>query len=167
MAVRYNLNSRFDKYLKVLRKEGVNAIELQKTLDELHKSFASLTQEEQKYANIFIHDVQSGVIRIESGKTFREYITEYRYNAKNDQIKKIATLLGLDEVKLRNLMDSGLNELNINEYVRFDELKNTIDKTKAKAYFEKVEGVTIPAFRVNIKTHNLLQKFIITGGFEI
>lgn len=161
------MNSRFDKYLKVLRKEGVNAIELQKTLDELHKSFASLTQEEQKYANIFIHDVQSGVIRIESGKTFREYITEYRYNAKNDQIKKIATLLGLDEVKLRNLMDSGLNELNINEYVRFDELKNTIDKTKAKAYFEKVEGVTIPAFRVNIKTHNLLQKFIITGGFEI
>ncbi|MBL0737811.1 type I restriction endonuclease subunit R [Flavobacterium sp. GN10] len=161
------MNSRFDKYLKVLRKEGVDATELQNTLDELHKSFASLTQEEQKYANIFIHDVQSGAISIESGKTFREYITEYRYNAKNDQIKKIASLFGLDELKLRNLMDSGLNEMNINEYGRFDELKNTIDKTRAKAYFEKVEGVTIPAFRVNIKTHNLLQKFIITGGFEI
>lgn len=158
------MNSRFDKYLKILRKEGVDATELQNTLDELHKSFASLTQKEQKYANIFIHDVQSGVISIESGKTFREYITEYRYNAKNDQIKKIASILGLDEVKLRNLIDSGLNEMNINEYGRFDELKNTIDKTKAKAYFEKVEGVTIPAFRVNIKTHNLLQKIIIEGG---
>jgi type I restriction enzyme R subunit len=161
------MNSRFDKYLKILRKEGVDPIQLQITLDELHKSFASLTQEEQKYANIFIHDVQSGIIHIENGKSFREYITEYQYNAKNDQIKKVATNLGLDEEKLRNLMDSNLNESNINQYGRFDELKETIDKAKAKTYFEKVEGTSIPAFKVNIKIHNLLQDFIINGGFEI
>jgi type I restriction enzyme R subunit len=161
------MNSRFDKYLKILRKEGVDPIQLQKTLDELHKSFASLTQEEQKYANIFIHDVQSGIIHIENGKSFREYITEYQYNAKNDQIKKVATSLGLDEEKLRALMDSNLNETNINQYGRFDELKDTVDKTKAKSYFEKLEGTTIPAFKVNIRIHNILEKFIIDGGFEI
>jgi type I restriction enzyme R subunit len=161
------MNSRFDKYLKILRKEGVDPIQLQKTLDELHKSFASLTQEEQKQANIFIHDVQSGIVNIENGKSFREYITEYQYNAKNDQIKKVATSLGLDEVKLRNLMDTNLNETNINQYGRFDVLKNTVDREKAKVYFEKLEGKTIPPFKVNIKVHNLLQDFIIKGGFEI
>jgi len=64
-------------------------------------------------------------------------------------------------------MSSGLTEANINEYGRFDELKNTVDKDKAKAYFEKLEGTTIPAFKVNIRVHNLLQKFIIEDGFDI
>lgn len=161
------MNTRFDKYLKELVKGDVDPLELQNTLDELYKSFAALTQEEQKYANLFIHDVQSGIAKIESGKTFREYITEYEFNVKNDQIKKISKLLGLDESKLRSLMSSGLTEANINEYGHFDELKNTVDKGKAKAYFEKVEGTTIPAFKVNIRVHNLLQKFVIEDGFDM
>ena len=161
------MNSRFEKFLKELKGDGVDSEQLQHTLDELHKSFATLTQEEQKYANIFIHDVQSGILSIESGKTFREYITEYLFNAKNDQIFRISEILGLEEVKLRNMMDSGVTEKNINEYGRFDDLKSTVDKDKAKEYFEENEGKAIPAFRVNIKFHDLLQEFIISGGFEI
>ena len=161
------MNSRFDKFLKMLRQDGVDKDQLQLTLDDLHKSFASLTQEEQKYANIFLHDVQSGNATLESSKTFREYITEYQFKAKNAEINHISQAFGLDEVKLRNLMISGISEYNINEYGRFDDLKNTIDKTKTMEYFEKLEGAKIPAFKINIKVHNLLQKFIINGGFEI
>jgi type I restriction enzyme, R subunit len=162
------MNSRFDKYIKVLRKGDVEPTELQNTLDELYKSFATLTQEEQKYANLFIRDVQSGKAHLESGKTFREYITAQEFNVKNDQIRDISTILGLDdESKLRALMSSGLTSVNINEYGRFDELKNTVDKNKAKEYFEKLEGATIPPFKVNIRIHNLLQKFIIEDGFDI
>lgn len=161
------MNSRFDKYLKNLKDKDIDPQELQNTLDELHKTFATLAQEEQKFANIFIHDVQSGMAKLESGKTFKEYITEYQYNAKNDQIKKIARNLGLDETKLRNLMDIGINNVNINDYGRFDELKNTVDKVKAKEYFEKLERVILPAFKVNIRIHNILEKFIIEGGFEV
>jgi len=161
------MNSRFDKYIKVLRKGDVGPTELQNTLDELYKSFATLTQEEQKYANLFIRDVQSGVAKLESGKTFREYITEYEFNTKNDQIKQISHALGLKEYKLRDLMESGLSESNLNEYGRFDELKNTVDKIKAKEYFEKLDGKTILPYKVNIRVHNFLKKFIIDGGFEI
>lgn len=161
------MNSRFDKFLKNLKDKNVDPQELQITLDELHKTFASLTQEEQKFANIFIHDVQSGIAKLENGKTFREYITEYQFNAKNEQIKKIVKTLGVDEMKLRKLIDLGINKSNINDYGRFDELKKTVDRTKAKEYFEKVEAVTLPPFKVNIRIHNLLEKFIIEGGFEI
>jgi type I restriction enzyme, R subunit len=161
------MNSRFDKYIKELRKGDVDPTEIQNTLDELYKSFATLTQEEQKYANLFIRDVQCGVAKLESGKTFREYITEYEFNAKNDQIKQISHALGLKEYKLRDLMESGLTEPNLNEYGRFDELKNTVDKIKAKEYFEKLDGKTILPYKVNIRVHNLLKKFIIDGGFEI
>lgn len=161
------MNSRFDKFIKELKKETVDPVELQNTLDELYKSFATLTQEEQKYANLFIRDVQKGVANLETGKSFRQYITEYVFAAKNDQIKKISTILGLDEAKLRSLMSLGLTAANINEYGRFDELKNTVDKEKAKAYFEKLEGIAIPAFKVNIRIHNLLQRFIIEDGLDI
>lgn len=161
------MNSRFEKFLKILKKSGNDSEQIQQTLDELHKSFASLTQEEQKYANIFIHDVQSGDVSIEAHKTFREYITEYQFKAKNEEIHHISHIFRIDETKLRSMMNSGITESNINEYGRFDELKETVDKNKAKEYFEKLEGAAFPAFKINIKVHNLLQKFIISGGFEI
>lgn len=161
------MNSRFEKFLKTLETSNLDKEQQQATLDELHKSFASLTQEEQKSANIFLHDVQNGDAKLEAAKTFRDYITEYQSNAKNDQIKRISQLLGLDQSKLRHMMNAGLNETNINEYARFDELKNTVDKPKAKAYFEELEHKTLPPFKVNIKVHNLLLRFIVGGGFEV
>ncbi|PKO08102.1 MAG: DEAD/DEAH box helicase [Chloroflexi bacterium HGW-Chloroflexi-2] len=161
------MNSRFEKYLKVLRQDDIDQELLQATLDELHKSFATLTQEEQKYANIFIHDVQSGNAEIEDGKPFRDYITEYQFRAKNEQVRQLANALGVDIPKLENLMNVGPTEANINEYGRFDDLKKTVDRDVAKAYFEAVEGTSIPAFRLSIKIEKLLKDFIIRGGFDI
>ena len=161
------MNSRFEKFLRTIHQETVDKELTQQTLDELHKSFASLSQNDQKYANIFINDVRRGDVTVETDKTFREYITEYQSRAKNSEIYEISQLLGLDEAKLRKLMDLDITKSNINDYGRFDDLKNTIDKSKAKAYFEKLESKRIPPFKINIKAHNLLQKFIITGGFEI
>lgn len=161
------MNSRFEKYLKVLLQEDIDQDQLQVTLDELHKSFATLTQEEQKYANIFIHDVQSGNAEIEDGKPFRDYINDYQFRAKKDQVHKLANALGINIPKLENLMNVGITEVNINEYGRFDDLKKTVDRGKAKAYFETVEGMSIPEFRLSIKIEKLLKDFIISGGFDI
>ena len=161
------MNSRFVKYFKTLKKEDFDSDQLQETLNDLHKSFASLTQEQQKHANIFLHDVQSGNVTIETNKTFREYITEYQFKTKSEEINNISQLFGLDKSKLVNMINSGINESNINEYGRFNDLKSTVDKKKAKEYFEKLERSKIPPFKINIRVHNLLQKFIISGGFEI
>ncbi|BCC50929.1 MULTISPECIES: type I restriction endonuclease subunit R [Bacillaceae] len=161
------MNSRFEKFLRILKHDDVDLAEMRKTLDDLHKSFAILTQEEQKYANIFLHDVESGNARMENGKTFRDYITEYQFKAKNDQIQSISRILGMNEKKLRNLLAANVNEANINEFGRFDDLKTSVDKIKAKEYFEKLENVKIPPFKINIRVHNLLQEFILKGGYDI
>lgn len=161
------MNSRFNKYLKLLHDESVTTELIDNALNDLHKSFAGLTQDEQKYANIFLHDIQRGDAIIEEGKTIRDYITAYQFKAKNDQIHYICDILDIDESKLRNMMGSRVTESNINEFGRFDELKSTVDKTKAKAYFEKKENTTIPPFKVNIKIDWLLRKFVLNGGFDV
>lgn len=160
------MNSRFKKYLKELNK-GSSPEVVEKALSELHQSFASLSQEDQKYANIFLHDVQSGEVDVQEDKTLRDYINEYKYNAKNDQTHKFAETFGLDEDKLRSMMELNLNELNINEFGRLDDLKKSVDKQKARAYFESVEGTKVLPHKVNIRVDSLLRKFILSGGFEL
>ncbi len=161
------MNSRFDKFLRT-RAEGADADAMQQTIDELHKSFASLSQEEQKYAEIFLRDVQRGDITPEVGKTFRDYITEYQNNAKSSQVRALVKLLAIDETdfneKLDAIMSTKVTDANINEFGRFDALKKGVDKIKAKAYFEQKEGVSIPEFKVNIKMDKMLRDFIFQGG---
>lgn len=160
------MNSRFEKYMKLLRAEGAKEAAEQAEA-ELHKTFAALSQEEQKYADIFLHDIQRGDVVVTEGKTVRDYITEYLSKAKDDQIHSVAVAFGVDELKLRNIMSLKLNASNINEFGRYDDLKKTVDKAKAKAYFEKREGVKMIPPKVNVKVDNLLREFIISGGFEI
>lgn len=161
------MNSRFEKYLKLLNLEGASAEAVEQAETELHKTFATLSQEEQKYANIFLHDIQRGDVAIAEGKTLRDYITEYLSKAKDDQIHRVAVALGVDEVKLRTIMSLRLNSTNINEFGRYDDLKKTVNKAKAKEYFEKIEGTKIIPPKVNVKVDNLLREFILGGGFEI
>lgn len=161
------MNSRFEKYLKLLNLEGASAEAVEQAETELHKTFAILSQEEQKYANIFLHDIQRGDVAITEGKTLRDYITEYLSKAKDDQIHRVAVALGVDEVKLRTIMSLRLNSTNINEFGRYDDLKKTVNKAKAKEYFEKIEGTKIIPPKVNVKVDNLLREFILGGGFEI
>ena len=157
------MNSRFKKYIKALQ----DGEETAAVLDELHKSFATLTQEEQKYANIFLHDVQNGDVVVDEGKTLRDYITEYMTRAKNDQIHRFAISIGVDEAMLRSFMQLKVTEANINEFGRFDKLKATVDKAIAKTFLESLEGTAIKPFQINMKVDQILRKFILEGGFDI
>ena len=161
------MNSRFEKYIKLLYADDATAEELENAENELHKTCATLSQEEQKFANIFLHDIQSGDVKVEQGKGLRDYITEYLAKAKDDQIHRIASVLGIDEQKLREMMEVKITDSNINEFGRFDALKSTADKQKAKAYFEAVSGKKVLPPMVSGKIDKLLRDFIIKGGFDI
>lgn len=161
------MNSRFEKYLKDLRQENIDPEEVQKTLNELHKSFASLSQEEQKFANIFLHDVERGEADLVEGKSFRDYITEYQLFAKNKQVIDLHNAIGVDMELLENFLESNVTEKNIDEYGRFGDLEKTVDKDKAKEFLENKKGKKLPMFVVNRDISKLLREFILTGGFDI
>ncbi len=160
------MNSRFDKYLKELS-SGADAVDMQNTVDELHSTFASLTQEEQKFAEIFLRDVQRGDVTPEQGKTFREYISQYQAHAKNAQVSQLVDVFALDEDKLNALLSDQVTDANINEYGRFDALKDSVDKAKAKVYFEQCDGENLSVFKVNMEIDKLLSRFILSGGFDL
>lgn len=159
------LDTRFEKYKKVLD-SGDETLK-KDTLEELYKSFAMLNQEEQKYANIFLHDVQRGDVVLEKGKSFRDYINEYRLRDKEKEINEFVKAFGIDEAMLRNMLSLGLKEDNINEFGRLTALEDTIDISKAQSYFEKKEGTDLSIPKVHRKISTLLRQFILDGGFKI
>ena len=65
------------------------------------------------------------------------------------------------------MMSMKLTETTLNEFGRFDSLKNSIDKQKAKSYFENITGETLIPFKLNVKKSDLLKRFILEGGFEV
>ena len=111
--------------------------------------------------------MKNGNVFVEEGVRLQDYINDYQYRAKDDQIHRFAETFGIDEEKLRTMMGMNLTESNINEFGRFDEVKKTADKAKAKAYFEEKEGIKLNPPKVNIRLDKLLRNFILTGGFEV
>lgn len=158
------MNANFKKWLKCLEQDDGG---LAAAREELHRSFASLSQDDQRFAELFLHDVERGDVALEDGKTLRDYITSYAHKAKNAQVERVVEALGIDGELLVSMAALDLSESNINEFGRFDDLKDSVDKARAKAFFEQKEGKTLPLFKVNTRAAALLKKFILEGGFDI
>ena len=63
---------------------------------------------------------------------------------------------------LKDISETKLNEVN-----SFDEIMKSVDKIKAKEYFEAIEKTKIPLPKINIRVHKLLRDFILSGGTDI
>lgn len=150
---------KFQKWIQFVKDDSPEAEEL---LISLHKSFALLTQEEQKWANIIIQGIQGGSLKIESGKTFRDYINSYMFDAKNDNIKKFSQTFGINEKMLREFMSVPHNKENINEFGKFDAIANTLDKEKAKQFFKNT-----PQYKIKMSFESLLTDFVLKDGFKL
>ncbi len=161
------MNLNFERYLRALEQPNVTQEELARLLNDLSSSFASLPQDQQEFAEIFMHDVQSGNITLERGKTCRDYITDYMTTVKEQRISHMAEAFGLDRELLQTMMTLHITEQNIDEFGRFTQLQNSIDTEKAQAYFLAKTGEEIDIFDVCVEAGNLLRKFILQNGFDI
>ena len=140
------------KYLKLLQTDGNSNDQVLNAKEELHKTFATLSQEDQKYANIFLHDIERGEVK-DISLSFREQIVKYKTKDKDTQIQKLVKALGVDETKLKNMIEKHPEEANLNEFGMFDDLKSTVDKSKAKEYFEKLDETELNKGESKSKKH--------------
>lgn len=153
------MNSKFTKYLKALESSEQTAIK--NILDELHGTFAALSKERQKFADILLHNIQRGDIIADPHKSFTDYITEYMAEDRRNRITQFADELGVDAESLLNFMNMRPNKQNIDDFGRFTDLKNSVDRTVAKRFFEKKEGKSISDFDVSMKIDKYLREFIL------
>lgn len=158
------MNSRFNIYLRSLNDGDEKAKE--KALNELHKTFAVLNSIEQRYAKIFLHQVESGEIIVDNSKSFHEYITELHVKYNNDYIHKISNGFGVNEEKFRKLILAGATDKNINVYGRYDDLMDTIDINKAKEYLDKRDKKEYTLREVRMKVDEELTQIILNGGVD-
>lgn len=164
------MNSRFQKYLESFYNNDETEV-LDAVRKELHSSFAHLSAEDQKYANIFLNDIQHGRINrdeIDPEKSLSDYIGDYRSAAKNDQIHRFAEAIGVNEDKLRHIIGLHLPDNTLNQGGHYSELVATLDKSKARTFLETLNGgITVLPFQVSAKADRLLRDFIAKGGFDI
>lgn len=149
------MQTKFEKYLKALN----NGDDIKNIKDELHKSFASLGEMEQKIANIILVDIESGELIVHNDKTLNEYINEYKQKQNDEKIDEICINLGLDKQKFLEVITGLNNGKKLAEINAFTELKNQADKTKAKEYFQIKENRNLKPFEVNIMLDGFLSNF--------
>lgn len=143
------MNARFEKWLKT-----IGGIEEAAALEELHHSFATLSKEDQKIAELFLHDVQSGDIKLDPNLALSDYITTYKQKDANDKVLKVIKGLGLDEDLLRALLARKYTSENL-DLGRLNDLKATVDREKAKVYFNEER-----IFYLNIRIDEFLRELI-------
>lgn len=155
------IDSKFQKFIKNLYTEGVGSELTKSAMEKLCKTFATLSQKDQRTALIVLHDIQSGDLHLDKGKAIYDYIAEYQKNELHKQILNLGEATGVNISQLTNIMDSDVNEQNLNEYDRFDELKGTLDQQKTRAFLQKITGQPVPSFRMMVKADKILRSFIL------
>ena len=143
------MNERFKKWLK-----AIGSMEEAAALEELHHSFATLSKEDQKFAELFLHDVQSGDIELDLSLALSDYITDYKQKDANDKVEKVIQNLGLDSDLLRAMLARKYTRENL-DLGRLNSLKETVDREKAKVYFNEERMIFL-----NKRIDEFLREFI-------
>lgn len=152
----------FERYLRALDQPGVSAEELACLLQELSASFASLPQEEQRFAEVLLDDIRRGDLQVEAGKSFREYILSYMEHDSDKRINELVEAFGLDKALLLEILKHHPTEASINDFGRFDRLQQNRDKAKSKAYLEQFLGRSLTLPEANREFRKMLYDFILS-----
>ena len=143
------MNDRFTKWLKT-----IGSMEEAAALEELHHSFATLSKEDQKFAELFLHDVQSGDIELDPSLALSDYIADYKQKDANDKVEKVIQNLSLDGDLLRAMLARKYTRENL-DLGRLNSLKATVNREKAKVYFNEERMIFL-----NKRIDEFLREFI-------
>lgn len=159
------MNSKFTKYKKALVSGDDKQIAIIKK--DLFSSFASLSQQEQKFAMVIIHDIETGDLRIDDDKSIRDLINEYIKKEEDDIVSQISSNFGIDKEMLIKILHSNVNEDNYNEYNRFENICATCDIDKVVEYFSKLENKELSKKEANQKMRKFLMEYIINRSANV
>ena len=157
------INSKFIRYIKYLYTAGPDSDMAKATLKELSRVFATLSQRDQRTALTILHDLQTGDLHLSPNKTIFDYINDYQKRESDRQVFSLSEATGLAIDKLKALVRKDVNEQNINEHGRFDDLMQTLDKDKATVFIKRVLGQDVRRMFILSNTSNIIRRFILNA----
>ena len=123
-----------------------------------------LTERQQKYARLVLDDIKNGKLKLEEGKAFVDYISEYMYEAIELAIIEIANRYGINKNKLKEIIDAKPNIKTLNDGNRFTLLCNDRDKEKTLEYYGLYSD---KIGKSSIEIQKDLKKFILEDIYTI
>lgn len=161
------MNENFNKYLKELQDPNSSKEYLDELKNSLHKNFTLLPRDKQAYAEMIMNDLQSGDLKIVKESDFNDYINAYSVSELDRQIDSMVKFTGINEEKLRSLLMLKPTENNINEFGRFDSLKESADIDQIIDNLTKVKGSKVPVVKAKIYLDRMIRKFLTNDTFYI
>lgn len=155
------MNRNFERYVKALHQEGISKEELDRLLNELSTSFASLPQAEQRFAEVLLHEIQTNDIVLEPDKSCRDYITDYMQQSQEAAVNELVESLGIDKDMLQIILERNPTEKDLDQFGQFDRLKESADRDKARAYFQQTTDKALSGFNLTIAIDRHLRDFIL------
>lgn len=113
------------------------------------------------FANRWLHDIQSGDVTLSPGKSVQDYINDYKLSQQDREIAQLVRALGVDPEKLREILAAHVDESNINEYGRFDDVIDSVDYASAAEYLREKTGKKLLPFKTRLEVDKLLRHYIV------
>lgn len=161
------INELFKRYVGWIRDKKVPREELEALKASLHKNFASLPKERQVFAEMIINDLEAGRLVIHEDWDFNDYINEYSVSELDRQIQSVAEFTGIDGEKLRDLLRIKLDKSNLNEFGRFDQLKDSVNLELLMANLSEFKGKKVSVGGARIYANKMLKAFLLEDTFYI
>jgi type I restriction enzyme R subunit len=155
------INSKFIRFVKNLYTTGPGSDLVKVAQKELSTAFATMSQRDQRTAMLILHDIQSGDLRLVPNKTIYDYINDYQSSELEQQIFTLCEATGLDKDKLKDIMETDVNEQNLNEFGQFDNLLASVDKAKAPEFLKRVLNKEVKRMFLMTNMSNILRRFIL------
>ncbi len=122
-------------------------------IKEIKKNIGVLPARKQKFARQVLDDVRGGILIVEEGKTFLNYIQEYSERVIKRTIERFVMNFGIDANVFYDLyMDTTEGEV---DTIKLEAIEKTVDANKAKNYFGTKNMLSMRG-----KLHTELKTFI-------
>ena len=160
------MESNFKKYIKEIQMYGKDGKAALNILNVLRQSFASLSQDDQKLANIIINDIQRGDLEITDKDSLTDLINKYRNNKRDKAIHNFCLKWFIPEAKFRIFADQYTTLGKINEYGKLDKIVDCADRAKIAERLSAERKKKIPGFIASRELQSAIRNFMVSGCIE-
>lgn len=138
-----------------------------KFLEMFRRERAKLPEEDQHLADMIIDDIESGVLKLEDGKTFSEYLADYRLAEKARHIRRFSEVSAVEEALLETLVQrSDGSRESIEGGSDLSRALDGLDIDVFGRWMYEERNIEVPRWKLRIAGERFIRDFVLAGPFD-